>query len=197
MKKSLLALAVFSAMAHMGRVTAHTQDAAFPFRMGAGFPGDVNRTHPANIMPGLVNTSVQAPRLYGDALIIDTATNSYRGISAADTATLSIDGIAVRPYPVQQTTGGMSASFGTASPPTNQPLDVLTEGYIMVKCNNGGTPTKKGAVYVYTAASSGNHVQGGFESAAGANLTLVSNAFFVGPPDAAGITEIHIVAVVS
>lgn len=197
MKKSLLALAVTSALGAMFSTRAFTTDAAFPFRMGAGFPGDVNRTHPFNVMPGLMNSSVQAVRLYGDPVIVDTATNSYRGVTAADTATLSIDGVAVRPYPVQQTTGGMSASFGTAVPPTNQPLDVITDGYVMAKVNNSGTPTKKGAVYVYTAASNAGHVQGGFESAAGANLSLVSNAFWVGPPDAAGIAELHILATVS
>jgi hypothetical protein len=193
-KKTLLAVAVQSALGVMFRSRAHmTQDVAFGYRMGAGFPGDVNRTHPAGIVPGLLNTSVQSPRLFGDPVIVDTATNSYRGFVAGDvTSPTFIDGVLVRPYPTQQTSGGMTASFGTGAPAAGQPCDVLEDGFIMVKVNNGGTPTKDGAVYVYTAVSSGNHVQGGFEAAAGANLMLINNAVFNGPPDANGIAELRV-----
>jgi hypothetical protein len=195
MKKLKIVQAITTALGIMFAVRAQTQDsAAYQFRMGAGFPGDVNRTHPASILPGLMNSSVQAPRLYGDPVIIDTATNSYRGIVAGDTTTFACDGIAVRPNPIQQVSGGMTSTLGVAAPPALQPLDVLEDGFVMVKCYVG-TPTKKGAAYVYTAASTGSHVQGGLESAAGANLTLISNLFFNGPPDASGICEARILAV--
>ena len=56
-----------------------------------------------------------------------------------------------------------------------------------------GTPTKRGPVYIWCSASGGGHVQGGFEAAFDADDTvLVSNAYFNGPPDANGITELRI-----
>ena len=195
MKKTQLRLAVAAALGTMFATRTHAEDVAYGFRMGAGSPGDVNRTHPVSIIPGLLNTSVQSPRLFGDPVLVDTATNSYRGITATDTTTpMTIDGVLVRPYPTQQTSGGMSSSFGVGAPAANQPCDVIETGYVMVKVNFGGQPTKKGAVYIWIAASSGNHVQGGFEATPGANLVLVTNAFFNGPPDANGITELRIAA---
>lgn len=193
MKKTPLALAAAAAIMVMGTRRQYTQDVSYDSRMPTGFPGDVNRTHPFSVLPGLMNSSVQAPRLYGDGVLIDTATNSYRGLVAGDTAVTVLDGVAVRPYPTQQTAGGMSAVFGVGVPATNQPLDVLNDGYILVKVNNGGTPTKKGAVFIWVAANSGNHVQGGFESAASAgNTAAISNCFFNGPPGADGVTEMVI-----
>lgn len=193
MKKSLLSTAIAAAIGAMFAIRAETHDVAFDLRMGAGFPGDINR-HMFSTMPGLANSSVQAPRLYGDPVIIDTATNSYRGITTADTATFAADGVLVRPYPTQQTSGGMVATIGAAAPNLLQPIDVINEGYVMVKCNVG-SPTKNGLVYVWTAANSGNHVQGGFEAAAGANLTLISNMRFNGPPDSLGVCEAAIHAI--
>lgn len=190
MKKSLIAQAVATIVGRRQLHRARTHDVAFTFRMGAGFPGDVNRTHPFSVIPGIPNATTP-PRLYGDPVIVDTATNSYRGINSGDTNTFAADGIAVRPYPTQQTSGNMTASFGTGVPATNQPVDVLEDGFIIVKCNVG-TPTLKGAVYVYTSTSTGSHVLGGFEAASGSNLTLVSNMVFMGPPDANGYCEARI-----
>lgn len=198
MKKSLLALAVQAACFAMIPVARRrTLDVAFTYRMGAGFPGDVNRFHPASIVPGLMNSTVQAPRLFGDAVIIDTATNSYRGLVAADgsATAAAIDGVVVRPYPTQQTTGGLSAVLGGGGVPSpNQPVDVISDGFVMVTCNVG-TPTKGGAAYVWCATSTGSHVQGGFEAAATGTSTMqVTNAFFNGPPDASGVTELRVTA---
>ncbi len=195
MNKSLITLAVDALCTALSTVTGwHTQDISFGFRMGAGFAGDVNRTHPASIVAGAMNTSVQPPRLFGDPVIIDSATSSYRGITTADTSTFACDGFVVRPYPVQQSDAyGMTATIGNGAPAVNQPVDICSDGFIIVKCNVG-TPTKGGAVYVYTAASTGSHVQGGLEAAAGSNLTLISNAFFNGPADASGITELRTTA---
>lgn len=196
MKKNLIARACMVLAASL--VTrARTLDISFGYRMGAGFPGDVNRTHPASILPGLMSTAAPV-RLYGDPAIIDTATNSYRGLGAADTAITKIDGICVRPYPTQQTSGGMAAAIGAAVPPVGPAVaDFLNEGFIIARCNNFATqqPTKNGAVFVWVTASSGAHVQGGFESVAnGANTIALTNAKWNGPTDSAGITEIQIMA---
>lgn len=195
MKKSLIALAVATLVAASSRATrAITNDVAFGFRMGAGFPGDINRTHPFSVEPGLMD-SADPIRLYGDPVLIDVSANAFRGFAVGDTAITAIDGVLVRPYPVQQTTGGMSAAIGAAVPPVAPAvIDVMTDGYIMVRCNNFGVaaPVKGGTVFVRTAATSGNLVQGGFHAADdGANAIEITNAEWNGPPDAQGIAELR------
>jgi len=197
MKKSLIALAVASlvaAAAHARSSRAITNDVAFGFRMGAGFPGDVNRTHPFSVEPGLHDAN-DPIRLYGDPVLIDVSANAFRGFAVGDTAITAIDGVLVRSFPTQQTSGGMSAAIGAAVPPLAPAvIDVLTDGYIMVKCNNFAVnaPVKGGAVFVRTAATAGNLVQGGFHAADdGANAVEITNAEWNGPCDAAGIAELR------
>ncbi len=199
MKKTLIALAVMATMAASTIAQVRTRDVAFTYRMGAGYPGDVNRTHPASILPGLMTPTLASKiRLYGDPCLIDTATNSYRGFLSTDTAITKIDGILVRPYPTQQTTGGMAASLGAAVPPDGPAvIDVIQEGFVIARCNNFATqqPTKGGAVFIWIAASSGAHVQGGFESVAtGGSTIAITNARWNGPADSNGISEIQVAA---
>lgn len=194
MKKNLIASAVL-ALAMSGLARARTGDVSFTYRMGAGFPGDVNRTHPFSTLPGL-NNAANPVRLYGDAVLIDGATSSYRALIASDTAVTKVDGIAVRPYPIQQTTGGLNAAIGAAAVALGQPLDVLNEGFMIARCNNFAAqqPQKGGAVYIWVAASTGAHVQGGFESAVSAGNTAgpITNLKWNGPTDTNGVTEIQI-----
>jgi len=197
MKKTLIAYAI-AALGAAGAVRATTRDVAYNLRMPAGFPGDPNRTHPFSVLPGL-SQPTNPPRLYGDPVVIDTATNSYRALLAGDTALTKIDGVLVRPFPTQQRTGGDSSPLGAAPGPLGgQVIDVLNEGFIIARCNNFATqqPTKGGAVYIWVAASSGAHVQGGFESAASAGNTAgpITNAKWNGPTDSNGITEIQVAA---
>jgi hypothetical protein len=194
MKRKLLALAIASLLAAPTVTRARTRDVAFSFRMGAGFPGDVNRTHPASILPGLMNTT-NPVRLYGDPVLVDPTTNSYRGFIATDTAVVRLDGVLVRPFPTQQTTGGMSSALGAATPPVSGVIDVLDDGFVMVRCNNFATqqPTKGGAVFVRTAVTAGALIQGGFTSVDdGVNAVQVTNAKWNGPADANGIAEMQI-----
>ncbi len=176
------------------KTRAVTHDVSFTYRMGAGFAGDVNRTHPASIEPALTNQT-NPPTRYGDAVIVDTATNTVRKFIVGDTAT-RIYGTLVRPFPVQDASsaGNYGAqALGNAVPPTGVQVvqDVLRTGYMLTQVV--GSPAKDGAVYIWVAAASGNHVVGGFESASGgASTVLVSNARFNGPPDANGVTEIVI-----
>lgn len=197
MKKSLISLAVLAALGGCGAISvrAKTRDVAFTYRMGAGFPGDVNRTHPASILPGLMD--VDEPILaYGFPTLLDVSANTYRAVNATDDAITVIDGVLVRPYPTQQTTGGMSASIGSATPPVTGVIDVLDDGFIMVQCNNfaAASPVKGGAVYIWTAASAGQHVLGGFEAAAtgGSSTAKITNAKFNGPPDVNGVCELQV-----
>ena len=199
MKRSFIAAACLAALAYSGPVRARTLDVAFTYRMGAGFPGDVNRTHPASIVPGLINATTPV-RLYGDPVLVATD-GTYRGFTTTDTTDgTACAGILVRPYPTQQQSGGMSSALGAATPPINGAggtVDVIDSGFVMVRCNNfAATPPKKGgAVYVWVVASTGAHVLGGLESvedATPANTTLLSNATFNGAPDANGIVELRV-----
>lgn len=170
------------------------RDVAFQFRMGAGFAGAVNRMHPAWIEPAKNDTTNPVP-FYGSAVIVNGAANSVRGIISSDTSNVAIYGVCVRTFPTQQatdTTGFGTATLGGLVAPSTVPaLDVLREGYVMVPVN--GNPTKGGNVYIWSAASSSPHVQGGFEaSTPGGNGFQVTNAMFNGPPDANGIGEVII-----
>lgn len=172
---------------------ARTCDVAFGFRMGAGFPGDVNRTHPFSVEPALTDTT-DVIAAYGNPVLYKTSNNSYKGFVAADTTTPVIAaGFLVRPYPTQQQSGGMSSSIGVATPPTSGVIDVLNSGYIMSKIPAGVSVTKGGAVYVWFAATSGNNIQGGLVGAAtGGSTALITNAKFNGPADASGNVEVRV-----
>jgi hypothetical protein len=180
---------------HGAIVRAKTRDIAFAYRMGAGFPGDINRTQPFSAYPGLINTSVQVPRAYGDPVLVDTATNSLRGYVAADqNATAAATyGFIVRPTPMQQASGGMSASIGAASPPASGVADFLRLGCIMAKLPAGVAVTKGGTVFVWCTATAGNNIQGQLVGAASAGNTIpLTNARFIGPADASGNVEVEV-----
>ncbi len=174
------------------KIRMKARDVAFQFRMGAGFPGDVNRTHPATIEPALIDASAP-PTLYGQPVLVDPTTQGVRPFAAGDTAVTAAWGMTVRPYPIQQNAGTNfgAASFGTGTPPASGPIDVLRAGYIMAQLPSGESSLKGGAVYVWCAASTGVHVQGGIESAASSgNTAALADCQFNGPPDANGYVEI-------
>lgn len=172
---------------------ARTCDVSFQYRMGAGFPGDVNRTHPATIEPTLVDIN-SPPTLYGQAVVVDSTTQGVRPLASGDSSLTDIYGITVRPFPIQgqSSTNYGASNIGAATPPTGQPMDVLRSGYIMSTLNGTASAVKGGTVYVWIAASSGSHVQGGFEAAAtgGSTIQLPLKTSFNGPADANGIVEI-------
>lgn len=162
---------------------------SFQFRMGAGFPGDVNRSHPASIEAGLADGSTP-PAYFGDAAVYST-TGTVRAVTVGDS---SIAGITVRPFPVQagSATNYGQTAYGVGSPVAGTPVDVLKYGYGIVKVNSNASGIVKGSpVYVWSAASSGSHVQGQFEGTnpSGSGFQ-VSGAYFNGPADANGYAEI-------
>lgn len=170
-----------------------TTDVAFTFRMGAGFPGDVNRTHPFGIVPGLQDATTPV-RNYGDAVLSST-NNTIKGVVAGDgSATpINIYGALVRPYPTQQRSGGDSAAIGAAAVPATGVQDVCELGYIMVKIPAGVAVTKGGTPYIWCAATSGVNIQGSFAGAANSTNTVpVLNGRFTGPADANGNVELEI-----
>lgn len=169
---------------------AKTRDIAIQFRMQSGFQGDVNRTHPASIEPCLIDANAP-PTIYGNGVLVDATTQGVRPLTVGDQALTAIYGVLVRPYPLQasSTTNNGATVIGPGAVPSAGIVDVLRSGYIMVPVV--GTPVKGGAVYIWTAASSGSHVQGGFEAVnpAGSGMQ-VTNATWNGGPDSSGIAEL-------
>jgi hypothetical protein len=173
----------------MKKMRMKTRDAAFGFRMGAGFAGDVNRTHPSSIEPALNDTGTPVGA-FGHAVLVDQTDQTVRPFAAGDTAITVAYGVSVRPYPFQQSSASNfgEATFGDAVPPAGA-IDILRSGYIMAKVT--GTPKKGNPVYVWCAASSGAHVQGQFEaSATGGSTAALANATFNGSPDSSGVVEV-------
>lgn len=178
----------------MKKIRMKTNDVAFTFRMGAGFQGDVNRTHPASIEPALIAAS-SPPTAYGQPVLVDATTQGVRPFAAGDQSdTVAAGyGLTVRPYPSQQSSGSNfgEANIGAAVPPATGVIDVLRAGYIMVNLPFGGSPKKGDPVYVWSKASTGGHILGTCEAAASAtNTTRLLNATFNGTPDANGNVEV-------
>lgn len=170
---------------------------ALTFRMGAGFAGEVNRKHPFEVEAGLMDPT-NPVTMYGQACVVDSVSKKIRRVIATDTGLIDLYGISVRPFPFQD--GGAAGAFGAQTlgavtvPPTNQPIDVLRSGYILVPIV--GAPGKGDPVNVWVALASGAHLQGGFEqTATGGSTVLITPAgtystTFNGPPDPNGIGEL-------
>lgn len=167
------------------------QQTSIKFRMNAGVPGDINRTHPFSVEPALIGTV--PPTAYGIPVVTDGA-GGVRMLQATDTAVTAVWGFTVRPFPSQQSSGGMTSSFGSATPPTSGVIDVLRQGYMIGVLNDvTQTPVKGAAVFIWVAATSGVHTQGGIETAAnGGNTCALDPAryAFNSGPDAQGNVEI-------
>lgn len=200
LKKIITGLAAFRSLdlaapaVFVGRSRTCDSMTAFAYRMGAGFPGTPNRSHPMSIEPTQMDPDNPVAG-FGLACVISAANpNMVRQMAPGDNGLTKIYGITVRPYPVQQTTGGMNSGFGVGAPALDQPLDVLTSGYIMVPVF--GAATKGAPVYVRVAASIDGRPQGGFEvDADGADNILLANTIgnieFNGPADANGYGEVR------
>lgn len=165
----------------------------FKFRMNAGSPGEVNRSHPCTIEPALIDASAP-PTAYGQAVVVDPTTQGVRPLVAGDSALTDIYGITVRPYPLQQNSA--SPSLGAATPPTSGVIDVLRSGYILVQGYTGISTVKGGNVYIIVSVTSGVYVQGYFSatSAPGGSTTIEitgnDKTSFNGTQDAVNVVEV-------
>lgn len=167
---------------------------SIPFRMNAGIAGDPSRFHPINVEPNLTD-AVAPPLAYGIPVLQGAAGVGVRPYAAADQSdgvTSDPWGFTVRPFPGQQVTGGMTATFGSGVPPATGVIDVLRMGYIMASLPAGQVPNKGDPVFVWAVASVGIHVQGGIESvfSAGNTTKFGPRYTFGGSPDAAGNVEV-------
>jgi hypothetical protein len=149
---------------HLGKFRT-ADGVAYTFRMPAGYAGSINRSHPVSIEPCLIDYS-SPPLYYGEGVVVDATTEGVRPLAAGDTALTDVYGITVRPFPLQQSSGGMTSAAGNATPPAFGIIDVMKFGYIMIQFNaSGSAPVKGGAAYIWIAATSGAHIQGLWETA--------------------------------
>ena len=176
-----------------------TRDVAFPFRMGAGFAGAVNTSHPASIR-GFLKDPTNPPTLFGQAVAINPSTNAVRSYIASDSTTpTDVFGVIVRPYPFQGATAptasyaGTGTTWGGGQLPDGA-VDVLLSGFIMVSVVGNCTNGSQAFVWDAASQSSPYHIQSGWEAS-----TPSSNGFavtfdktqFASPPDANGIAELR------
>lgn len=176
------------------KIRAKTCDVAFAFRMGAGFPGDVNRSSKFSVEPAAIH-SAAPPVAYGQPVLIDGTSQGARPFTTGDQSDTAASGygVTVRPFPFQQSSGSNfgEATLGAAVPPATGAIDVLRSGYIIGKLPAGQTSVKGGLVYVWCTASAGANVQGAITSVFDAgDTTRLANATFNGSPDANGNVEI-------
>lgn len=188
-----------------GNGRRYVRDVAFPFRMGAGFAGDINRTHPFSTEPNF-NDATHPVAAFGYPCLVNSAGNGVRGIIASDTTLpVGIWGIVTRPWPFQQALtagtpyGGIGFDTSPGVPASGQAVDVLKSGYVMVKVYGVTTALVKGTpAYVRVViggSSPAGVVVGGIESVndtsgGGALTVLIPNAYFNGAPDSNGIAEL-------
>jgi hypothetical protein len=169
--------------------------------MGAGYPGDVTRTHPVDIFPELADAT-NPPTKAGQGVIVDATSHAIRKLITGDgVTTVGLYGITVRTFPFQQAQTGASSydgkanygavGFGGDLLPVTPQLDVLRRGSIIVAVPAGQAPVKGGSVYIWNVADSGAHIQGGFEAVDGTTNTIdVSNAVWNSGVDANGFAEL-------
>lgn len=171
-------------------------DAAFTFRMGQGFAGDVTRIEAASVEPCLIDPT-NPPTQYGQPVVLAAASGGVRQVLAGDGALTDIYGITVRPFPLQIPTAtnfGAVALAGTSVPPTTGVIDVIRSGYVLSTLNNfAAQPSVKGGqVFVWFAATALPNTQSQPNAVtSGSTFTITSSkTTFNGPPDPNGIVEI-------
>jgi len=80
--------------------------------------------------------------------------------------------------------------LGGGTPPATGVIDIMYRGYASVLLNGAAAAVKNGPSWVWFAASSAPHVQGGWEAATNASAFAVPLAVFQGAADAGANTEI-------
>jgi hypothetical protein len=180
----------------VGRV--RTVDISFLAQSPIGFIGRMTRSVPAPRVFPEVNDAANPVASYGLAAM-GTNTNTMRSLLASDAGASGIDAIIAAPFPIQQTTGGLSAPLNALTAiPSGVLLDGAREGSTIVYCNSAQSQAanKKSPVFAWCAVSTGTHIQGGFETAGSAAIASAPNGgntgtgtVTAGPTAAAGVVE--------
>jgi hypothetical protein len=166
---------------------------AFVFRMNAGIPGEVSRfqTLGTTITPELQNAATPVLE-YGVPVILNNS--GVRPLIATDTTADSEAGFLVRPFPGGDRTVAFpsgSVPFGSGTPPATGLVDLLRRGFMTVRMCGAAAAQRNAPVWVWTAVSGGANVQGRVTATDPTTSGFKLNrAFFRGPADAQGNTEI-------
>jgi hypothetical protein len=121
---------------------------------------------------------------------MDAVTSTIRAPATADLST-ALYGMLVRPFPTQSS----QDPLGVSTPPTSGRGDVLKRGYMTVLLRGATTVTAKGQqANVWTGAPAGGQIPGGVTAVAPAagSCVVLPGAYFMGPADAGGFTEIAV-----
>ena len=172
-------------------------DSVFSFRMPAGIAGEVNRSIAGTVItPEPQNTSTPITA-YGVVAILDQ--NGARPVANTDTTNFAEAGFSARPFPSSDLNYGLTNAgaadpgFGGGTPPPLGEISILRRGFMTVILGGSTAAVKHGIVYVWTAASSGAHVQGQVEAASpGGSGFELYRCWFRGPADASGNVEIEV-----
>lgn len=174
-----------------------TNDISILAQSVIGFIGRVTRSVPAPKIFPYMQDGTNPVASFGLA-VMATNTNTVRSVIAGDNgAGTAIFGLSTTNFPFQQQSTnnyGAASIGGLTACPTSGVLDVMKSGSEIVYCNSAQAPTANltSPVYVWAAASTSTHIQGGFETAASAGNTFgpIANAYFNGPGDATGAIEL-------
>ncbi len=163
---------------------------AFTYRMPAGIAGAISRDPAqATIEPQIYDPATM-PTVFG--IPVKYVAGKVQPIAAADVVANVVQGLLVRPYPIQ---GSSNEALGAATPNHDQIADVMKRGYMMVQVRASlpaAVPAKGGVVYVRkTDHGAGEYLIGGIESDAdAAKCEALPGAFFTGAMDSNGLCEV-------
>jgi hypothetical protein len=124
------------------------------------------------VEPGLIDVSAP-PTFFGQGVVLDGTALALRPPALGDTFCA---GVTVRAFPMQ---GNFPSSMqvdplGTANVPTSGEVDVLRSGYIAATVYGANqSPARYAPVYLWLGATSGTHVNGGFETVASSSGVAV------------------------
>jgi hypothetical protein len=184
---ALLAAAMFFTLHRRPRVASgefvgrhRTRDISFLAQSPVGFIGRITRSVPLPRITPDPNDGTNPVAYYGLA-VLNTVSNTVRSILATDAGTSGISGVAVANFPFQPSSAtnyGAQALSALTAVASGALLDILRTGFITVYLNSAQAPTatKADKVYVWCAASTGTHIQGGFENAPSATVASAVKA---------------------
>lgn len=157
------------------------RDISFLAQSPSGIIGRVTRSVPAPKTLPVIQDPTNPVTFYGLA-VINTAQNTGRNVLTTDGALTRVNGFAAQPYPfqAQSTTnyGAQALQSLVPIPTSGQVLSELMSGPISVYCNSAtaAAATQATVPYVWIAASTGTHVQGGCETTPSASAASVAGA---------------------
>jgi len=163
---------------------------AYLLRAPAGVPGALSRPDQSTVEPVNITPygTTGAPAAFGLACQIDATAEDLRVVADPDAAAY---GFLVRPYPSLSGNNAASQGLGQAVPPAEGVVGVMVRGYMTVKLGGSAAAVKGAAVYVWSSADSGAHVQGQVEAAdPSTDGFVLARSYFMGPADADGNVEI-------